>query len=667
MRAPLRSARDRPPRAPSPRPPRRLAGRPAAPRAGGAPGVRGRRRRAAPPRRHGRRPAPREPAPGASSAAPAELEALTRDALRSYLRYWCESFRLPGWPLDDLVERTRTVGEHHVRDAHRAGHGVVVPLPHMANWDWAGAWACATGMPLWTVAERLRPERLYDEFVAHRRTLGMEVLPLTGGDAALPRLEAWVRRGGLVCLLADRDLSRTGVEVQLCGTPARLPRGPAVLARRTGAPLVPVTLHYAGADMVVTFHPPVPHAEGDDGVVAMMQGVADAFTSALREHPQDWHMMQRVFADGPGAAVRVGLVCPYSLDVPGGVQTHVRDLAEALIGLGHDVSVLAPSESDDLPSYVVPAGRAVPVPYNGSVARVSFGPVGRGGCGGGCRTAPSTCCTCTSRPPRACRCSRCWAPRAGRRDVPHRTSAPGRCPRPRRSCDRRWRRSAPGSRSREHALAHPGRATSAVTPVLIPNGVVRRPVRGRAAAGGVAWAGPARWASWAASTSRARASRCCSRRSGGRRGHPGLRLLVAGPGDVDDGPRAGRPAGARPGDLPRPGRRADKGAAAAPGGRLRRAEHRWGELRHRARRGDGGRRHGRRQRPDAFRRVLADGACGELFPVGDAAALASPWPGCWKPRTAGGPRGGGRAVAALRLAVVAGGSPVYETVAGNGS
>ena len=83
----------------------------------------------------------------------------------------------------------------------------------MANWDWAGAWACATGMPLATVAERLQPERLYDEFVAYRRTLGMEILPLTGGDAALPRLEEWVRGGGLVCLLADRDLSRTGVEV----------------------------------------------------------------------------------------------------------------------------------------------------------------------------------------------------------------------------------------------------------------------------------------------------------------------------------------------------------------------------------------------------------------------------------------------------------------------
>ena len=73
--------------------------------------------------------------------------------------------------------------------------------------------------------------------------------------------------------------------------------------------------------------------------------------------------------------MRIGIVCPYSLDIPGGVQNHVKDLAEALLGLGHDVSVLAPSEGEDVPAYVVPAGRAVPVPYNGSVARVSFGPV----------------------------------------------------------------------------------------------------------------------------------------------------------------------------------------------------------------------------------------------------------------------------------------------------
>jgi lauroyl/myristoyl acyltransferase len=227
------------------------------------------------------------------------LDRLTREAVRSYLRYWCESFRLPSWPVDDVVRRTRIVGEHHLREAQALGRGLVVPLPHMANWDWAGVWAGAAVMPLATVAERLRPERLYDEFVAYRARLGMEILPLTGGDPPMPRLEARVRAGGLVCLLADRDLTRTGVDVELCGARARMPRGPAMLARRTGAPLVPVTLHYEGRTMVMTFTASVPHQDGPDGLVVMTQGVADAFTRALREHPEDWHMMQRVFVERP--------------------------------------------------------------------------------------------------------------------------------------------------------------------------------------------------------------------------------------------------------------------------------------------------------------------------------------------------------------------------------
>ena len=77
--------------------------------------------------------------------------------------------------------------------------------------------------------------------------------------------------------------------------------------------------------------------------------------------------------------MRVGLVCPYSFDVPGGVQAHVADLARTLIGLGHHVSVLAPGDDSEgaveFPEFVVPSGRSVPIPYNGSVARLSFGPV----------------------------------------------------------------------------------------------------------------------------------------------------------------------------------------------------------------------------------------------------------------------------------------------------
>ena len=147
------------------------------------------------------------------------LDALTHEAVRSYLRYWCESFRLPAWPIEDVVRRTRTVDEHHLRDAYAQGRGVVVPLPHMANWDWAGAWACATGMPLTTVAERLEPERLYDGFVPTAPRSAWRSCRSPAATRRCPRLEGGCARADSCCLLADRDLSPLRRRGRLCGAP----------------------------------------------------------------------------------------------------------------------------------------------------------------------------------------------------------------------------------------------------------------------------------------------------------------------------------------------------------------------------------------------------------------------------------------------------------------
>jgi KDO2-lipid IV(A) lauroyltransferase len=232
----------------------------------------------------------------------AALDDLTRRGMRSYLRYWCEAFRLPSWPVDDLVARTRTVHEERLREPYAAGRGVLSALPHSGNWDWAGAWAGATGMPVTPVAERLRPERLYEEFVRYRAALGIRILPLTGGESPLPALEDTLRAGGFVCLLADRDLTRSALEVELCGHPARMPVGPALLARTTGAALVPTTCAYAGRDLEITFHEEVEVGPGMDGLRRATQQVADAFTVAVRSHPEDWHMLQRVWVDATAPA-----------------------------------------------------------------------------------------------------------------------------------------------------------------------------------------------------------------------------------------------------------------------------------------------------------------------------------------------------------------------------
>ncbi len=241
------------------------------------------------------------------------LRGVSRAAVRSYLRYWCDVVRLPDWSADDIVARVRLVDEPRLRAPIEQGRGAVAALPHMGNWDHAGAWACLALSPLMTVAERLRPEELYEKFLAFRRGLGMTVLPLTGGDGdTLSTLGAHLRAGGLVALPADRDLSRRGVPVTMFGETTRMPAGPALLALRTGSPLIPATLWYEGREpdhrLVIRFHEEItpPQLAGDtgdgtgggtigDAVGIMTQRLADAFAEGIAAHPADWHMMQRYF------------------------------------------------------------------------------------------------------------------------------------------------------------------------------------------------------------------------------------------------------------------------------------------------------------------------------------------------------------------------------------
>src|SRR5690606_19091789 len=143
--------------------------------------------------------------------------------------------------------------------------------------------------------ERLRPERLYDRFVAYRERLGMEVLPASGEGNRLGVLADRLRAGGLVCLVGDRDLSGRGVEVTLLGEPARIPPGPAVLARRTGAVLLPVSPWCDGPAMHIGRGAPIAPATGANAVTVMSQRVAAAFSAGIAAHPTAWHMLQRVF------------------------------------------------------------------------------------------------------------------------------------------------------------------------------------------------------------------------------------------------------------------------------------------------------------------------------------------------------------------------------------
>lgn len=236
------------------------------------------------------------------------LEDLTRRAMRSYARYWQEAFRLSALPPAHLVAASSMHGREHLEAARDAGRGIVVALPHSGNWDVAGVWLVDfLGGPFLTVAERLRPESLYRRFVEFREGLGMRVLPLTGGTPpSSVVLQQWLTGGGTTCLLVDRDLTSGGVPVQLFGRATTMPGGPALLAARTGATLLPAVCQFEGAGWRFVVHPPVDVTGPGrlrDRVAGGMQQVADAFAATIAQQPEDWHVLGRVWADvGPDPA-----------------------------------------------------------------------------------------------------------------------------------------------------------------------------------------------------------------------------------------------------------------------------------------------------------------------------------------------------------------------------
>jgi phosphatidylinositol dimannoside acyltransferase len=239
-------------------------------------------------------------APHSAAVDGQELRRLSRAVLRSYSRYWLEVFRLPVIPIDRIVSGMHFYGpnEETIFAMLKAGRGVIVALPHMGNFEQAGAWVIAEGAATFTtIQERLKPESVYESFVRFRETLGFEVLPLTGGARPFGILAQRLRAGGLVCLVSDRDLKETGVEVEFFGEQARI-AAIAGLALHTGAALMPTATWFEGDDWAATIYDEIPVPETGtraQKVAAMSQQLAHKFEQAISEHPQDWHMLQRVF------------------------------------------------------------------------------------------------------------------------------------------------------------------------------------------------------------------------------------------------------------------------------------------------------------------------------------------------------------------------------------
>jgi KDO2-lipid IV(A) lauroyltransferase len=227
--------------------------------------------------------------------------------MRSYARYWLEAFRLPSKSPAQLRECFRLEDMKKLTGAHEKGTGAVVALPHAGNWDAAGAMVTSHGVPVTTVAERLKPEGLYRRFLAFRETLGMKIIPHAGGAPPMDELMVAVRQAHVVPLLADRDLSRRGVEVDFLGGRTKMPAGPAMLALRTGAPLFVVNMWNEPDSPCGRVIGPLPMPDPSEGsldvrVRALTQRVADELGRGIAANPQDWHMMQKLWLTEPAIA-----------------------------------------------------------------------------------------------------------------------------------------------------------------------------------------------------------------------------------------------------------------------------------------------------------------------------------------------------------------------------
>ena len=226
------------------------------------------------------------------------LEALTKEGMRSYLRYWFDTFRLNKWSKSRIIETTFVVRENLLRDPIETKKGCIIALPHAGNWDHAAAYFCSTGIPITAVVERLKPEAIFKKFLAYRQSIGIEAI--SHREKTIPILMERLNQGKLVALVADRDMSRNGIEVNFLGGVAKMPAGPAILAIKTGSPLVTAYIRYLDKGIEITFDEtiklPISGSE-EEQIRIITQSMADNFAKRIQDSPVDWHMLQRIWVD----------------------------------------------------------------------------------------------------------------------------------------------------------------------------------------------------------------------------------------------------------------------------------------------------------------------------------------------------------------------------------
>ncbi len=235
----------------------------------------------------------------------AELQRRVREVFRSYGRYYGESFRLPTIGANELDRGLTCDGFEHVEESLARGVGPMLVLPHLGSWEWCAYWLTRVRkIPVTAVVERLEPPALFDWFIEFRERIGMEIVPL-GPDAGRAIVRA-IKQAHVIALLCDRDIGGSGAEVTFFGETTTLPSGPAVLALRTGAPLIPTGVYdQGGGRHHAVIRPPIPverRGSFRDDVARVTQAMAGELEGLIRRRPEQWHLLQPNWpSDQPGA------------------------------------------------------------------------------------------------------------------------------------------------------------------------------------------------------------------------------------------------------------------------------------------------------------------------------------------------------------------------------
>ena len=235
----------------------------------------------------------------------AELQRRVREVFRSYGRYYGESFRLPTISAEELDRGLTLEGFEHVEESLARGVGPMLVLPHLGSWEWCAYWLTRVRkVPVTAVVERVEPPALFDWFVEFRERIGMEIVPL-GPDAGRSIVKA-IKRAHAIALLCDRDIGGGGTDVTFFGETTTLPSGPAVLALRTGAPLIPTGVYdQGGGHHHAILRPPIPaerRGSFRDDVARITQAMAYDLEGLIRRAPEQWHLLQPNWpSDRPGS------------------------------------------------------------------------------------------------------------------------------------------------------------------------------------------------------------------------------------------------------------------------------------------------------------------------------------------------------------------------------